>query len=115
MDTDETITIEVKPRAARRILMEIGGTVYHFRVPKLYGLISTIRELQQHQSKGERGGQQEAAMFARVEDWLFGALDADEASELKQRLLDEADDVDVDSLIEAFQHLVKLASSRPSG
>lgn len=94
--------------------MEIGGTVYHFRVPKLYGLISTIRELQQQQDK-KRGGQEEAAMFARVEDWLFGALDKGEAADLKERLLDETDDVDVDALIEAFQHLVKFASSRPSG
>lgn len=110
---DDVIEIEVpeKPQAAPLRLM-LAGEIYEFRVPKVYGLMSTVRGLQDN--KGPKG-MAEVAMFGKIEDWLFGAMNKADEKRVRARLDDQDDQLDVAHLIEAFQHLVKAASDRPTG
>lgn len=112
MDED-VIEIEVaeKPQVAPLRLL-LAGEIYEFRVPKLYGLMSTVRGIQD--SKRPKG-MAEVAMFGKIEDWLFGAMSKADANRVRDRLNDEDDSLDVEHLVEVFQHLVKAASDRPTG
>lgn len=109
---DEVINIAVAPREDRRITFRIGDEEYAFRVPKSYGLVSAIRGLQRGDGPA---GQAEVEMFARVEDWLFEALEPAQAERLRDRLNDPDDALDTEHVLEVFQQLVKAASERPSG
>jgi len=109
---DEVINIEIAPRSERRVTFRLGDEEYAFRVPKSYGLVHAIRGLQRGDGPA---GQAEVEMFARVEEWLFDALDKDKAERLRERLLDPDDALDTDHVLEVFQQLVKVASDRPSG
>lgn len=110
---DDVIEIEVaeKPQVAPLRLL-LAGEIYEFRVPKLYGLMSTVRGIQD--SKGPKG-MAEVAMFGKIEDWLFGAMSKADAKRVRDRLEDQDDSLDVEHLVEVFQHLVKAASDRPTG
>ena len=106
---DDVIDINVAARGSRATKFRIAGTVYTFTVPKMYRLLDTVKHIQ------SSGGEANIAMFDKVEAWLFDAMDPAEAEELRDRLMDDDDDVDIQHLIEVFQELTKAASSRPSG
>lgn len=110
--TDEVIDIPVVPRERRQLTFNVGGEIYAFRVPKLYGLMDAVAKIQDGANKG---GAAEAAMFGKIEAWLFDALDKDQADRIRARLRDDDDDLDVEHLVALFQELVKVASKAPSG
>lgn len=107
-----TVKIDVAPREAVLMTVDLGGDLYEFKVPKLYGLMNAVRDLT---STGSDSGLEEAAVFGRIEDWLFSALPEDQAERLKARFADNDDPLDVNHLMQVFQELVKKASDRPSG
>lgn len=109
---ERVVEIETTRQQGKRIPFRIGGQVYRFRVPKLYGLVDTVKQVQASRA-GD--GMTDVAMFDKIERWLFDCLDEDDAEELQARLRDPDDEVDVEHLIEVFQHLTKEASGRPSG
>jgi hypothetical protein len=108
---DDVVKIEVKPRPARKLTFDLGGEIYTFSIPKVYGLIETIKEAQ----IGTGSGVQDAEAFGKIEDWLFSSLSLEEAQRIKERLRDEEDDLDLEHVLEIFQALTKAASDRPSG
>lgn len=110
--TDEVIDIPVEPRERRRLTFNVGGEIYAFRVPKLYGLMDAVAKIQ---DGAGQGGTAEAAMFGKIEAWLFDALDPEDAGRIRARLRDEDDDLDIEHLVALFQELVKAASKAPSG
>lgn len=110
---DDVVEIEVPEKAAAKpVRFLIAGEIYQFRVPKLYGLMNTVRGLQDN--KGPKG-MAEIAMFGKIEDWLFNAVSKADAKRIQDRLADENDTLDVEHLVEVFQQLVKAASDRPTG
>lgn len=109
---NEPMKIDVGPRKAPVMSVDLGGDIYEFKVPKLYGLMSAVKDLS---SIGSEGGLDEAAAFARIEEWLFSALSDDDAARLIARFEDPEDSLDVPHMMELFQELVKKASDRPSG
>lgn len=111
--SDEPIQIEVKPRGRQRITFNVGGEIYEFRVPKLYGLIDTVQRIQG--KPGDKSGRAEMQMFSQIESWLFDAMQKQDAERLQARLRDDADDLDVDTMVALFQELTKAASRLPSG
>jgi hypothetical protein len=107
------IEIEVAERKdAKPLRFLVAGEVYEFRVPKLYGLMRTVRGLQDNK---KQDGMAEVAMFGKIEDWLFSATSKADASRIRSRLEDPDDTLDVEHLVEVFQQLVKAASDRPTG
>jgi hypothetical protein len=107
----EPVKIEVESREAVLMAVDLGGDLYEFRVPKLYGLMNAVKEL----TKAGEGGMEEAAVFGKIEDWLFGAMAEDDAERLRSRFADEDDSLDVPHMMQVFQELVKRAAERPSG
>ena len=114
MDDEQVIEIETTRKPGRTIPFRIGGEVYRFTVPKLYGLVDTVKQIRAN-GAGSDDGMAQIAMFDKVEAWLFDSLDEEQARQLQARLRDPDDEVDVEHLIEVFQHLTKEASGRPSG
>lgn len=110
--SDEPIVIEVAKREDARREFVIGEETYHFKIPKLYGLMDTIQKIQ---SDNKGAGANDVAVFGKVEAWLFDALDKKESDRLRARLLDPKDDLDIEHLVAVFQELTKIASNRPSG
>lgn len=116
MDGDEqVIEIETKQARGKQLTFRIGGELYHFRVPKLYGLVETVKQIRAQRTDGDGAALNDVAMFDKIEEWLFDCLDDAEASDLKARLLDDDDEVDVEHLIEIFQRLTAETSGRPTG
>lgn len=111
-EKQKVIEIPVEPRDGKAVTFRIGGKDYDFRMPKVYGLLRTIRGLRSGASDDPT---QELALLDQVESWLFDCLAPDDASELQARLLDEHDDLDVQHLTAVFQKMVEIASDRPSG
>lgn len=111
--SDEPIEIAVKPRERQTVTFNVGGEIYAFRVPKLYGLIDTVQRIQA--KPGDKSGRAEMEMFGKIEAWLFDAMDAADAERLQARLRDDDDDVDVDTMVSLFQEMTKAASRLPSG
>lgn len=105
----EVIEIKVPSRPARAVKFLIAGTIYEFHVPKMYKLMDAVKSIQ------SAGGDTSVAMFEKVEAWLFDAMTAEDATDLRRRLLAEDDELDVEHLTAVFQELVKAASARPSG
>lgn len=116
-DADEqVIEVTTKREQGKRLTFRIGGELYRFTVPKLYGLVDTVKQIRaQRNGQGGSDGLSDVAVFDKIENWLFECMDADDAEELQARLKDPADEVDVEHVIEVFQHLTKEASGRPSG
>lgn len=112
--TDRVIRIDAPNNTGRRVTFEIGGERYRFAVPKLYGLVDTVKHVTEQRSS-QGSGLTDIQVFAKIESWLFDCLDPTDAEDLRARLLDPKDEVDVDHLIQVFQHLTKEASGRPSG
>lgn len=111
--SDEPIQIEVKPRERQRVTFSVGGEIYEFRVPKLYGLIDTVQRMQG--KPGDKSGRAEMEMFGQIESWLFDSMKKEDAERLQARLRDDDDDLDVHTMIALFQELTKAASRLPSG
>jgi hypothetical protein len=111
--SDEPIEIDVKPRERQRLTFNVGGEIYEFRIPKLYGLIDTVQRIQT--KPGDKSGRAEMEMFGQIERWLFDAMKPDDATRLQERLRDDDDDLDVDTMVALFQELTKAASRLPSG
>ena len=112
-DVDErVIEIETTRQRGKQVPFRIGGVVYRFTVPKLYGLVDTVKQVQ---ASRNGSGLNDVDVFDKIERWLFDCLVTDEAEDLQARLKDPDDEVDVEHLIEVFQHLTKEASGRPSG
>lgn len=105
----DVIEIKVPPRPSRTVKFLIAGTIYEFSVPKMYRLMDAVKSIQ------SSGGDTNVAMFEKVEAWLFDAMDPEDAKNLRQRLLSDDDELDVEHLTAVFQELVKAASDRPSG
>lgn len=110
---EHVIEVETTRPAGKQLTFRIGGELYNFKVPKLYGLIDTVKQVQN--SRGGQGGLSDVAVFDKIERWLFDCLEQEQAEELQSRLRDPHDEVDVEHLIEVFQRLSKEASGRPSG
>lgn len=106
---DDVIDIDVPAREKRVMRFQVAGTIYDFSVPKMYKLMDAIKEIQ------NSTGDQNVAMFDKVESWLFDAMKPADAKALRSRLLDDDDDVDIEHLVAVFQELTKAASERPSG
>lgn len=115
MDDEQVIEIETKQPRGKQLTFKIGGELYHFRVPKLYGLVDTVKQIRAQRGGQDGGGLNDVAVFDKIEEWLFDCLDDEEARELKGRLLDDDDEVDVEHLIEVFQRLTAETSGRPTG
>jgi len=115
VDDEQVIEIGTKRPQGKRLTFRIGGELYHFKVPKLYGLVDTVKQIRAQRGGQDSSGMSDVAVFDKIEEWLFDCLEEDEARELKTRLLDDEDEVDVEHLIEVFQRLTAETSGRPTG
>lgn len=109
---DEIIEIDVAPRAKQTVTIRLGEESYDFTIPKVYGLVTTISQIQKSRKKE---GERDIALFSKVEEWMFSCLSDKDADRIRERLLDPDDSLDQHHIVEVFQHLTKVASSRPSG
>lgn len=117
-DESEIIEIETTRPVGKHIPFRIGGKVYAFKQPKVHGLLAVVKRIQANKGRDDQAAAG-VAMFDEVERWLFRCMDEDDAAELRARLEDDDDEVDVEHISQVFQTLVGKASGKrptsPSG
>jgi hypothetical protein len=99
------LSFEVAPRRKKPITFRLGGEthVYKFTPPKQAGMVKVMINA---------GSDLEAAKSAF--DWLDKGLSEEDRKRISDRLLDEEDDLDIDTVESVVSTLVEKVSGRPT-
>ena len=98
----KTFTTAARRVAKKTVDFELDGDTYHFTPPKTTGIYLAGIE-------GSGTDQLKAQL-----DWLEAGLPADEASHLRERLLDVTDDLEITGILEVVGWLLEEMTGRPT-
>lgn len=93
---------------ARKIVIDVEGTVYRFRRPKKRWLMRAAAGFSEDATV-----QDQAASYDRIEQTILKCMSKDDAEHLQQRLDDPDDVVDVEHMLEILKKLMGDAAGTP--
>lgn len=104
---DYMLVIPAKPRKARRV--KLAGVVYdNFLAPKSLASMQIARA-------GKNAGKDPDGMVVAIRDWLFDAFGPDDGAQIMERLVDPADDIDLETITDLIEKTMSVETPDPTG
>lgn len=98
------------PKAGETVPFDLGGEVFYFKLGKTYELFDLLEQIEEAPSANSV--LDEARQFRSLKGWLFDGLSPEQRDRLEHRLRDRNDELDIDHLLEVFQHIAQRVAGR---